>query len=73
MFISRLPFLHWKDLTVQQCLKLDMQCSPRWDLLVIVALSTAMRRAELLNCTWTDIDFEKQVINITAKYMAMGH
>jgi integrase len=44
-----------------------MQCSPRWDLLVIVALTTAMRRAELLNCTWTDIDFEKQIINITPK------
>jgi integrase len=51
----------------QQCLKLDMQCSPRWDLLVIVALTTAMRRAELLNSTWTDIDFEKQIINITPK------
>jgi integrase len=26
-----------------------------------------MRRAELLNCTWNDVDFEQQVINVTPK------
>lgn len=28
-----------------------------WDLLILMALSTAMRRGELLNTTWADIDF----------------
>ena len=45
----------------------NLQYSPQWDLLIVVALTTAMRRSELLNCTWTDIDFNEQVINITPK------
>lgn len=45
----------------------DLQYRPQWDLLIIVALATGMRRSELLNCTWTDVDFERQVINITPK------
>ena len=51
----------------QYCGEWNLQYCPRWDLLIIVALTTAMRRAELLNCTWSDIDFEEQVINITPK------
>jgi integrase len=39
----------------------------RWDLLIVVALSTALRRGELLNCTWGDIDFEEQTIKVTPK------
>jgi len=51
----------------QYCLEWDMQYRPQWNLLIIVALTTAMRRSELLNCTWNDVDFEQQVINITPK------
>ena len=40
---------------------------PRWDLLIIIALSTGMRRGELLNCTWSDIDFEEQTIKVSPK------
>jgi integrase len=40
----------------------------RWDILIITALSTAMRRGELLNMTWNDIDFESRKINITSKH-----
>ena len=50
----------------------DLQYRPQWDLLIIVALATAMRRSELLNCTWNDIDFEQQVINITPKVDTVG-
>ncbi|MFC1633569.1 tyrosine-type recombinase/integrase [Planctomycetota bacterium] len=39
----------------------------RWDLLIVVALSTALRRGELLNCTWADIDFEEQTIKVSPK------
>jgi len=39
----------------------------RWDLLIVVALSTALRRGELLNCTWGDIDFEEQTIKVSPK------
>ena len=39
----------------------------RWDLLIVVALVTAMRRGELLNCIWSDIDFEEQTIEVSPK------
>jgi len=39
----------------------------RWDLLIVFALSTALRRGELLNCTWGDIDFEEQTIKVSPK------
>ena len=41
--------------------------SAKWDLLITVALATAMRRAELLNCTWADIDFNAQTIEVRPK------
>jgi len=39
----------------------------RWDLLILTALSTAMRRGELLNSTWRNIDFDRQVIEVSPK------
>ena len=39
----------------------------RWDILILTALGTGMRRGELLNTTWQDIDFEKQLIHISPK------
>jgi integrase len=47
--------------------KLDAKRSVKWDLLVTVALATAMRRAELLNCTWGDVDFDAQTIEVNPK------
>ena len=41
--------------------------SVKWDLLITVALATAMRRAELLNCTWKDVDFDAQTIEVNPK------
>ncbi len=41
--------------------------SIRWDLLIVVALTTGMRRGELLNTVWADIDFEKMTIEVTPK------
>ncbi len=38
-----------------------------WEMLILVALQTAMRRGELLNMTWSDIDFDEYVIDITGK------
>ena len=51
----------------QYCQMWSLQYAPQWDLMIIVALTTAMRRSELLNCTWSNIDFEQQVINIAPK------
>lgn len=41
--------------------------SVRWDLLIVAALCTAMRRGELLNCLWSDIDFAEQTIRVSPK------
>ena len=39
----------------------------KWDLMVTAALATAMRRAELLNCTWADVDFDAKTIEVNYK------
>ena len=33
-----------------------------WDLVITIALTTGMRRGELLNTVWGDIDFENKAI-----------
>ena len=38
-----------------------------WDLLILTALETGMRRGELLNLCWGDIDFDAHAIDITPK------
>ncbi len=45
----------------------DAKTSIKWDLIITVALATAMRRAELMNCTWADIDFDAQTIEVNPK------
>ncbi|MCD4831433.1 MAG: site-specific integrase [Anaerohalosphaeraceae bacterium] len=39
----------------------------RWDIIFLLALTTAMRRGEILNITWKDIDFENNQINVAQK------
>jgi integrase len=38
-----------------------------WKLLISLALTTGMRRGELLNVVWSDVDFEKQTIRVAPK------
>jgi integrase len=38
-----------------------------WELLILVALATGMRRAELLNATWKDVNFDKMTIEVNPK------
>ena len=38
-----------------------------WELLILMALATGLRRGELLNCTWADIDFEKMTVSVLPK------
>ena len=35
--------------------------------MITVGLATVMRRAELLNCTWGDIDFDAQTVEVNPK------
>jgi len=39
----------------------------RWDLLIALDLSTALRRGELLNLVWGDVDFEEQTVKVSPK------
>ena len=41
--------------------------SIRWDLMILTALSTGMRRGEILNTTWRDIDFGSSQILVRPK------
>ncbi len=38
-----------------------------WDLLITVALTTGMRKSELLNLVWSDIDFGEMLIQVSPK------
>jgi integrase len=51
----------------EYAVKLNKKRSVKWDLLITVALATAMRRAELLNYTWGDVDFDAQTIEVNPK------
>jgi len=49
----------------QECVsEWNPEKSVKWDLMISVAMATAMRRAELLNCTWGDVDFDTQTIEV---------
>ena len=39
----------------------------RWDIFILAALCTGMRRGELLNTTWQDIDFADRKIHVSPK------
>jgi len=66
----------YSDAQCRRILKCARECtfernpekSVKWDLIITVALATAMRRAELLNCTWGDVDFDAQTIEVNPKH-----
>ena len=39
----------------------------RWELLIRMCLGTGMRRGELMNTTWRDIDFAKMTVDVSPK------
>jgi len=39
----------------------------KWELLIRMALGTGMRRGELLNTTWRDIDFARMTVDVAPK------
>ncbi len=60
--------------TVKECQQLlraarDIQTpkSVNWEILILAALTTGMRKSELLNLTWTDVDFERKTIEVCPK------
>jgi len=47
--------------------KWNRETSVNWDLLITVALATTLRRSELMNCNWADVDFDAQTIEVNSK------
>jgi len=47
--------------------KWNRETSVNWDLLITVALATALRRSELMNCIWANVDFDEQTIEVNSK------
>lgn len=39
----------------------------KWHLLITIALHTGLRRGEVLNVTWNDIDWDKKLLKVTPK------
>lgn len=59
-------------LSVADELKLLRSCSAHLRPIVIAALDTGMRRGELLNQLWEDIDFDRRVLSVTQSKTAEG-
>ena len=38
-----------------------------WDLFITMAITTGMRKSEMLNLVWSDIDFSKMTVEVTPK------
>jgi integrase len=45
----------------------ESKCSLRWDMLIALAVETGMRKNELLNLTWRDINFENICVDVSPK------
>jgi len=56
---SRIRFL-----SKEECLRLYRACSKHLRPIVLIALHTGMRRGEILNLKWEDIDFDRRLIYI---------
>lgn len=55
------------DRLVRSASELKEPGSLEWDLVIITALTTGMRKSEILNLVWSDIDFDKMTISIAEK------
>lgn len=45
----------------------EFRYSLRWDMLISLAIETGMRKSEMLNLTWRDVNFEKSCIDVSPK------
>jgi len=59
----------YKDQECERILRVvnEVRTPLRWDILIYLALTTGMRRGELLNTVWTDIDFAAKTIHVSPK------
>ena len=55
------------DRLVKAATEYQQKDAVEWDLVVITALTTGMRKSEILNLVWSDIDFSEMIITVTEK------
>ena len=55
------------DQMVRAARDIEIGAPFRWDILILTAFCTGMRRGELLNTTWRDVDFAGQRIRVSPK------
>jgi integrase len=72
--LPRVPKQKIRVYTSEECYRLvkvasDVQDESllEWDLVITLALTTGMRKGELLNLVWSDIDFAEMVVEVNPK------
>lgn len=53
--------------TPEQCIQLLAVCKGKWKTAALLGMRAGLRRGEIAWLTWADIDFERNMIRITAK------
>lgn len=72
--LPRSPKKRINRYTPEECLRIlkvarerQTENAVNWELLIVVGLATGMRRAELLNTTWRDVNFDEMTIEVNPK------
>lgn len=64
--------IHWSAEDIRVFLAVCLSRQPRWHVLFRLALTTGLRRGELLGLHWTDIDFENGVLHVRHSLVQAG-
>lgn len=62
-----------KYISLEDVSKLLVRLSPTMYPVILTFLKTGLRRNELINLKWADVDFENKVITVRAQDVATGH
>jgi integrase len=68
--VMQRPVMAWTVAEARQFL--EVATTDRWSAIWITALTTGMRRGELLGMRWRDIDFERGVLNVQQCLVAVA-
>lgn len=55
------------DRVLKAAAQIQNEAVLEWDLLITLAVTTGMRKSELLNLVWSDIDFSEMTVEVTPK------
>lgn len=55
------------DRLIRSASELQGQYMLQWNLVIVLALTTGLRKSEILNMCWSDISFDEQTLTVTPK------